>query len=556
MRFLSLIACVFLVTASFAQGQMRMESRVNASADRGLSADDKKRLKPTPEQMERGHQMLEAAEAQAAGLQGGMRAYAQFQVARAFESTDRKKALELLSSAFAATHAIDDEQSETRAALQRQILQEMIPLAPDRVDELLAETDAPARGPVLNVMVDHYQKSKQLDRAVEILYRLAHEGDMPYGATARVMQALPEEKSSDVQQLFLAALNSFENSKPQSRCMGDCDFAQLVLRFSSRLPKQAVLDAIHSMLKQAKDSQKGAMSMASDKGAVAFNSFYEYRLFQLLPVLHKLDESEAKKLLEEHQQVQTLLSKYPDGTNSLSPNSADAGGPSGGPPRGMGMMTMSDGPGPGGNPGARPAGPAMPTPMEMQQVMRIMADAEKHPRDAMANCGAISSPQLRAQAYQGIASATWKNEASVASEALHKLLDVLPQLETQQQMFAFNQAAAMFLDMGETEDAKKVVEKGMAAADKAYKADNNADDPNKALKAYWPSAEGYRSMLRTAVRISPAWAASLVKDISDPEMKVVVQIAMAGSLLDVPAGSVTIMSSTKSGGTTMMNMVN
>jgi hypothetical protein len=403
-------------------------------------------------------------------------------------------------------------------------------------------------------MVDHYQKSKQLDRAVQILYRLAHEGDMPYGATARVMQALPEENSSDVQQLFLAALNSFENSQPKGRCMGDCDFALLVLHFWSRLPKQAVLDAIHTMLKQAKDSQQGAMSMASDKGAVAFNSYYDYRLFQLLPVLQKLDEPEAKKLLEEHQQVQTLLSQYPDGTSSLSPNAGNAPGGSGGPPRGMAMMTMSDGPGPGGN--QRSPGPAMPSPLEMQQVMKITADAEKHPRDALANCSTISSPQLRAQAYQGLASATWKKEPSVAGEALHKLLDVLPQLETQQQMLAFNRAATLFMDMGETEDAKKVVEKGMAAADKAYKADNNADDPNRALKAYWPSAEGYRSMLRTAVRISPTWAASLVKEISDPEMKVIVQIAMAGALLDIPAGSVTIMSSTKSGGTMMMNMMN
>ena len=285
------------------------------------------------------------------------------------------------------------------------------------------------------------------------------------------------------------------------------------------------------------------------QGAVAFNSQYEFRLFQVLPVLRQLDESEAKKLLEEYQQVQTLLAKYPQGTDSLQPPDAPEGGRERRP--GASFMMSSDGPGGGGRPGP---GPQMPAPLEMQQVSKVAAEAEKHPRDALAMCAGISDPGLRSQALLMVARSTWKNDSSIAREALQKFMELNPKLEIAQQVMSLSTAADIYLKMGETDDAKGVIEKGLAAAESAYKKDSNADDPNKALKAYWPSAEAYRGMLRLAVRISPVWAANLVKEISDPEMKVVAQIAMAASLLDIPTGSTMIMNSTKQGTNMSMSM--
>jgi hypothetical protein len=61
-------------------------------------------------------------------------------------------------------------------------------------------------------------------------------------------------------------------------------------------------------------------------------------------------------------------------------------------------------------------------------------------------------------------------------------------------------------------------------------------------------------MLRLAVRISPVWAMNLAKEISDPEMKVVAQIAMASSLLDIPAGATMIMNANKQGNSMSMSM--
>ena len=542
------LALAVLAAATLCYGQQQMQVEVGRAP--GPAREVEPTHKATPEQLERGRQMLQVAEAQAAGLEGGMRSYALLQVARAYQPTDKKKALALLEDALAATRAMDDDKLQTRFQLQKQILQEMVPLAPQRVDELLTQVEPQARASVLSSLLRYYEKQKELGHAVEVLYRIAQESEMPYGAALRVMQALPPERAADAQQLFAVSLESFQNHKRDGACMGDCDFVPLILRFWTRLPKDAVLDAIHAVLKDARDrGQKGSISMASDQGAVAFNSLYEFRLFQVLPVLRQLGESEAKKLLEEYQQVQTLLAKYPQGTDSLQPPNAAGEGRDRSP--GASFMMSSDGPGGSGSPGP---GPQMPAPLEMQQVSKIATEAEKHPRDALANCAAISNPALRSQALLMIARSTWKNDSSIAREALQKFMELNSKLEVAQQIMSLSTAANIYLNMGATDDAKSVIEKGLAAAETAYKKDNNADDPNKALKAYWPSAEVYRGMLRLAVRISPVWAANLAKEISDPEMKVVAQIAMAASLLDVPAGTTVIINSNKEGTSMSMSM--
>lgn len=522
--------------------------------------------KPTPEQLKRGRQMLETAEASANGMEGGMRAYALLQVAAGYASTDKKKALEVLDNALAATKGMDDDPSQTRNRLQEQILQAIVPLKPGKADELLDQVDPSARGRVLTSLLSYYQKNNDWDRAIEVVYRIAPEQEVPYDAVIKIMAGLPEERAGDRQQLFSTALTSFKSHPPAQRgrmSFGSGDFSSLILTSWKKLPRETVLDAIHAVLdqtkQQAKDSSGGAqpmaISMASANGGVQFNSMYEFRLFQLLPVLKQLDSSEAEKLVKESQAVQGMLDKYPDGVNSVAPQMAGGGaggreGAPGGPPPGAGSsMSMSVGGPPAGSRGGGPGGTS---PMVMQQVMKIVQDSAKHPEDALANAAVIPDKSSRVQAYMGIAQVNAKSNPSVTREALAKVTDALGDIELMQQVSMVNSVAKMYLDLEDTATAKKLIEKGMGIAEKAYKQDTNADDPNKALKAYWPSAEAYRGMLRLAAKISAPWAMELLKDISDPEMKGMGQIALAQSWLDLPAGQHTIMSNNKSG--TSMSM--
>jgi len=101
------LALAVLAAATLCHGQQQMQMEVGMRP--GSSRDAEPAHKATPEQLERGRQMLQLAETQAAGLEGGMRSYALMQVARAYQPTDKKKALALLEDALAATRAIDDD---------------------------------------------------------------------------------------------------------------------------------------------------------------------------------------------------------------------------------------------------------------------------------------------------------------------------------------------------------------------------------------------------------------------------------------------------------------
>ena len=525
--------------------QVMMEQQVQM----GRSGNEPAKRKVTPEELQRGRQMLETAEASANGMEGGMRAYALLQVANAYVTTDKKKALELLNNALSASKAIEDEQ--TRNRLQEQILTAMVPLKPDKADELLDQVEPSARGRVLNSLLSYYQKNNDLDRAIQVIYRIAAEQEVPYDAVNKIIATLPEERAGDRAQLFSTALTSFKNHPPQQGrrtfAVGGGDFSSLILTSWKMMPRETVLDAIHAVLEQTKQQaqnssggpQPMAISMMSGSGGVQFNSMYEFRLFQLLPVLKQLDASEAEKLVKESQAVQGMLDKYPDGMNSISPPNASANA-GGGPSNAMSMGFSSSGGGGGRGPGG-------PNPMLMQQVLKIIQDAAKHPEDALANAEAIQDKNLRGQAYMGIAQVNAKTKPSVTKQALEKVMDGIAEADISQQAMVVSSVARLYMEIEETGSAKKVIEKGMGIAEKAYKVDTNADDPNKALKAYWPSAEAYRSMLRLAARISPTWAMELLKDISDPEMKGIGQIALAQSWLDISSGPRTIISSNKNG---------
>jgi hypothetical protein len=544
-----------LVLGSVCAAQVAVEQQVQSQSIRAGAEPSKP--KPTPEQLERGRQMLQTAEAAAGGLEGGMRAYALLQVARAYQPTDRKKALDLLEQALAAARGMDEDKMRTRDRLQRQIVQAIVPLAPQRADELLDQVPPEARGEVLTALLSYYQKNNELDRAMQVVYRIAAEGEVPYDAVGRILDALSLERASDAQQLFAITARSFADHPPKAGTfrMGGGDFSSLVLKEWKKLPKEMVLDAVHEILKQAQgtgddSSPRASVSVASPSGAVAFNSMYEFRLFQMLPILRQLDESEAKKLVKQYQDVQTLAGKYPEGMDSLSPPPQPGSGNSGT------SFSVSMGGGPGPSRAGAGTPPASPSPLMMQQAARIVQDSEKHPQDALANAQALPDTGLRASTLMGIAQTNARKNAGAAKEALGKAMDLISDVPVPQQVMMVGNVARLYLELEDTASARKAIEKGMTIADKAYKQDTNADDPNTALKAYWPSTEAYRSMLRLAGRISPGWAMELANGISDPEMKAMVQIALAEAWLDVPSGGSTIMSNTKSGGNNMMTSRN
>jgi tetratricopeptide (TPR) repeat protein len=519
--------------------------------------------KLTPEQRERAMQLLEGAAAGARSLDPGSRAYALMQVARVYASIDKKKAIELLDEAITAAGEVareNDRLKRVGSDLQEQVLKAMVPLAPEKASEYVLQLDGRAREQVLQALVDYYQQQKKTDRALELVYRTGAEGEIPYGAAAKIMETMTPEQASEKQQLFTAALASYQDHDHADGgvSIGNDDFADMIVRFQKDLPPGLVHQAIDAVLdsarkraeKQSGDAQPMTISIASAQGAVQMNSLYQYRLFQLLPVLRTIDPQQADKLLKEQTDVQTLLAKYPQGMNSVAPDRSDAGP---GRPSNMSMMVNSGGG--GGAPNRSGPRPGAMNPLEMQKAAKIAEDAEKHPQDALANAASLQSDQVRLGAYMSIAQVTWKKQPSIARQALAKAADAIDKLEGDPQLIQYANLARFYMRLGETEDAKKYIEKGMDASARVFKADSNADDPNQAPKAYWPSVAGWKSLLSLGSQISPLWAATLLKEIPDDEARTLAQLGIATALLQAEPSMTEIMTVTK-GRDTMMIMGN
>lgn len=494
--------------------------------------------RPNPERQKYGAQLLQIAEADAGGLQGGMRAWALWQVARGYERTDKAKAIELLGDALTATRGMDQGRLNPRAMLQEQILKTLAPLAPQQVDEALPTVDPQARKAVLRQMLSYYQQQKQPERVIELLYRIANESEMPYDAAAEAMAAMKPEQRGELLQLFTTCFTSYrDHAGPDRMVQMGGGFPEMVARFWQRLPANLVRQAIDEVLKQtdpanAKDAKPAQFSMASDKGTVAFGSAYEYHLFQFLPILKEVDSSAAEQYLKKYREVATMLEKYPQGARSLySPDDPSA-------QKQASRATYSVGGAPGEN--------MTPFMLDMQKVQKLTADAEAgHAQDALANVPTISSAQLRGAAYHNIARAVMKKQPSVAREAIEKMLDTGEKLGPDMQLMAARAAADVYVILGDNDSAKKQIERGISLANTVYKQESNADDPNLALKAYWTATDSYRALLRQAGKVDPGWALTLLKEIFDPEVKVAAEITLAGTWLDVPMGQSVVMTITK-----------
>ncbi len=545
----SVVALILLCTSLLPAQTVPQPPKKKPAVPPAAAAAPAKVVDPAKaQQQERGLQLLEIAEAQASGLQGGVRAYAMLQLARSHESRDKAKALQLLEDAMTATSEMEATDRGNiryaRAQLQQQILQEMVPSAPQRAEELLSQVEPGDREPVLNALLGYYEKNKDLDHAIELVYRIGQEKEIPYGAAGRIMAALPEEKNGDVLQLFSTAFASFRDHKHPGVSVGGGDFSALVLQFWHRLPPNLVHDAIDELLKQAADVDAN-ISISGDGGSASFGSLYNYRLFQLLPVLRKIDESQANELLTKNQEIKGMLAKYPEGVGSISPDMVNPTAQPDKNKRGSGTsFSVSTGrPGAGG--GTAPLNVNTMRTMQEQQVRKIAADADKDPSTALAQAAGISDAWQRAGLYQSIARSAAKKDPPTARTALEKLLEVVDQLPDFAQVNALRTATELYLQMGETDAAKKVVERGFVLAEKLFKTDSNADDPNNALKAYWPSADAWRTFTRLAGQISPVWALTQLNEISDTEMKVLAEVALAQGWLDVSRGTTVVMTSRK-----------
>ncbi len=361
---------------------------------------------------------------------------------------------------------------------------------------------------------------------------------MPYGIVNDVMEKLGATHPDQIRQLFLASLTSYQNHE-HTDLSGSTDFASLIAKAYGKVPNESVATAIDEVLSQAKKADEKnsdvSISLGFEKGAVQFKSSYDMQLFAVLPTLEQIDAEKAKRLLKESEDVTTFASKYPDGMNSLSKN---------GRPDTTGIRI--------GNSGGGDAPPMQV--IEEQKMDALMKDAGDHPNDALANAAGLRPP-MAVMAYMEIARANTKKNSTAAGIALAKALELLPKIPLREQMPVVTDVASLYEELGDKENAEKTIELGTKTATELLKQETDADDPNLAPKAYWVSTNAWRNLVDDSYKLDPGKPMTLLKEVTDDEVRAFAQISLAKRLLGSTSPALDFSMTANKDGMIMMTMM-
>lgn len=484
---------------------------------------------------QRARQMLDICEAEARGFEAPMRSYSLLQIAQAYLPLDQTKPKNLLRNAFTASLDIHDD-DRTKSRLQEEIFRALLPISQSDVEELLPQAQSSARKQASEAIIGRYTSSKQFEKAIDLVGQVGSRDEFPYGSGTQLMMAMPEEMSAERRTLFAQAVSSYQKHEHKGTMIGKGSITDMVVRFGAKMPPRLVTEAIDEILSQAKKADRPAsITVGGQAGTASFTSNYEYQLFALLPLLRQLDESRAKALLQDNPALKAQGEKYPNGMQSLDPTLTEAQAQAG-RERKSGLST---------NISEYPTATANMAEQHIRQewerkAEEIVNDSRTNPLQAMAQ--AMSLPATlgkqwgspRARALEQIARINVKKHSGAAKQSLDQLRKTIADFPLQNQVEYLATVAGLYLQMGEEDTAEKVVKEGFKVADKILEKDKNAEDPNQALKAWWPSVDAYRRFIEVETRISQPAAAEVLKEIKDPEIQTVERIMVSRTLLGTP----------------------
>jgi hypothetical protein len=523
-------------------------------------------LKLTPQQ-KRALRLLQSAQTEAAALQPDMRAYVLMQVADGYQKVDPSKADALLKEAFTASLSIEDmappsdDGAECQSMqgcgikpwLQSDILLSMHSLTD--VEALLPHAQPQVRRQVSEALIFRYVEKKDFERAKEIIASLASQGNYPYEAAMHLMLAMPPTATSERVAIFAQALNAYrQQGESYSYGGGFEGMPGMVMRFWHDVPPAMAVDAIDQILENAKDSSVKAnnarLTFSGDAGTVALSSQYQYRLFQLLPVLEELDKPKAGSLLRDNPDLQALFGRFPEGLQAVRLDYELHPTKDGDTP--IVRMSVSS----GDTPPAAISTLGVQAQLEIQRRERQIAnETETDPREALAEAmslpevppeGAENSPRARACLH--IAKKLGKKNPSVAKDALGEARKSLTHISLMVQARNLDEAAEEYLAIGEEGDADKTIKEALQVAEKLYAKDSDDGDPNQVFKGAWPSTNQWRRCVQITARFSPSAAEAIIAGIRDPEIVAFEKVYFANALIGVPRGAMSVRERHKSGG--------
>jgi hypothetical protein len=522
--------------------------------------------KLTPEQ-QRGLRLLKASQAEAAGLQPEMRAFVLWQVSHGYSKLLPEKSAAALREAMQVAESMPEdnvpegckwEVCHMQQYLERHLAEEMMNHAEstgqfDEIEHLLPRLVPEVQQQVVEGLIMHYVRKDQFVRAQNLLNQIADDKEYPYFAANELM--LRDPRPEDRLAVFDQAMARFRqqsDASPQSE-----DVAEMVMRFSHSLPSTTVLDAIDQILARAKEQdedQKKKVVLHDLSGSVYFDSRYEFRLFQLLPVLEDLDKSKAEGLLRDNAQVGKSLGTYPKGPRSLDPGAFGDKPVKEDQVQTETAVETLDSEDP-----ASAASEQAQDQVQMQVILKMEKlgqEADKDPKQAYDDAQELpvrypgsktDTMSPRAEGLRDVAYFSIKKDPAIARSAMNDLRKLVADLDIATQGRMLTVVPYFYIEIGDLDEARNSIRDLLKLAGKLYARDVDSSDPNLLFKGIWPSTALWRRCVEYGAKVSPEFAEEVIASVPDADIGGFERVIYGATLAGAPRFSAAIVEWHKGG---------
>jgi len=375
-----------------------------------------------------------------------------------------------------------------------------------------------------------------LKTALSLVDSFATAPRFPFAQARKLIQVLPASDRGEITRIFMSAYRSYRNKDSYNVPQLE-DLATFMTRYSADLPKPLMLEAIETMLKDAQDNPAEKdieLTVDTPIGQAFFSNVYQMRLFQLLPILKRIDEGRADSLLKENEKLSKALEKFPGGLNALQ--STDSSDPKNDRPAIQSIGFNFDAK---KNQG-RSGNVADDQKMVLDSIKSVVAISANDLNTALTRAKALpiettEDVSPRASALVGIFDVQFarRNREAVTTVLTVMLSEFkqLPALSKVRYMSPCVRIARGFLS---DESAREIMQFTFDASAEVLHDDENEKDPNQAAKPSWPSTVSYEALFYIAGKYYPDMAEATLRTIPDAEVRTFSKLSLAAALLNLP----------------------
>ena len=307
-------------------GDERAEARCIRVLDEDSKAADKPSQPKLTAKQKQAVDILEMVQGELGRYSPEVQTYLLMQMAEAYRQIDRPKQVELLKEAFQSAANISDDHYRTQQ--QTDIVKELNQADPSALVSMQDSPDPKVREVVLRLLVKQDIDRGKLEAAAQRLSQWDPSLQFPYEYASRPSTSSPRNKRVSVSLCLRQPLRPTETVKWTLSARGALRISFWV-RTRKCLRRWLWMPSTWSSAKSRRWNQASqehmSISSRGKNGNASFSSLYDFELFELLPVLNKLDRAKADALRRDHATVAALNDKYPNGRLSLNPDGKDLG---------------------------------------------------------------------------------------------------------------------------------------------------------------------------------------------------------------------------------------